>query len=349
MQKILITGGAGFIGTSATKYFINKGWHVSILDNLSRSGAKSNLKDLKKNHLIDFYNIDIRKWNKIVELFKHNSFDMVLHLAGQVAVTISITDPREDFEINALGTLNILEALRKYNPKAFFLNASTNKVYGAMNDLKLIPNNKRYEYVDHPEGIDETFPLDFHSPYGCSKGSADQYTIDYARIYGIKTTSFRQSCIYGAYQYGEVNQGWIAWFTIAILLKKSFKIYGNGKQVRDILYVDDLIRANELAYKNKEKIAGEVFNIGGGNLNTMSLLELFDRLSTYQKNLSKDNLNFDKWRSGDQKIFVSNISKAKKFLNWKPKYDINLGFDKLYNWTHKNKEMIERTLKFSSK
>lgn len=349
IKKILITGGAGFIGTNASKYFVDKGWQVSVLDNLSRGGAKNNLKKLKKNYLINFYNIDIRKWKKIAELFKRNSFDMVLHLAGQVAVTTSVINPREDFEINALGTLNILEALRKYNPKAFFLNASTNKVYGSMNNIKVLIKKKRYEYSDFPEGIDETFPLDFHSPYGCSKGSAEQYTMDYCRIYGIKTTSFRQSCIYGAHQYGIEHQGWIAWFIIATLLKKPFKIYGDGKQIRDVLYVDDLIRAYELAFKNKNKITGEVFNIGGGNRNTMSLLELLDKLSIYQTKFSKDNLDFDKWRPGDQKVFVSNISKAKKKLNWTPKYDIKLGLDAMYNWILKNKNLIDKTLKFPLK
>ena len=340
-KKILITGGAGFIGTNATINFINKGWKVSIIDNLSKFGTDNNLRYLKKNYLFKFYKIDIRNTKKIDQLFKKNSYDMVLHLAGQVAVTKSLKKPKEDFEINALGTINILEALRKYNKKAFFLNASTNKVYGNMGNVKLSVKKKKYQYKNYPKGIDESFPIDFHSPYGCSKGSAEQYVIDYARAYGLKTTSFRQSCIYGAHQHGIEDHGWIAWFIIAILLKKPFIIYGNGKQVRDILYIDDLIKAYFLAYKNRKKISGEVFNIGGGPRNAISILELFDRLSEYKKDFNIKKLNFSKWRVGDQKIFISDNTKAKKILNWKPEYNITQGINNIFNWINKNVNSIK--------
>lgn len=340
-KKILITGGVGFIGTNAAINFIKKGWNVSIVDNLSKIGTDNNLRHLKQNYLFKFHKIDIRNTNKIDQLFKRNSYDMVLHLAGQVAVTKSIKVPKDDFEINALGTINILEALRKHNNKAFFLNASTNKVYGKMDNAKLSVKKKKYQYKDFSKGIDESFPVDFHSPYGCSKGSAEQYVVDYARVYGLKTTSFRQSCIYGVHQYGIEDHGWISWFIIALILKKPFKIFGNGKQVRDILYIDDLIKAYFLAYKNRQKISGEVFNIGGGPSNAISILELFDRLSLYKKDFDKKKLNFSKWRVGDQKIFISNNNKAKKILNWEPEHSISQGIDKIFNWINKNVNLIK--------
>src|SRR6185295_12243461 len=200
--------------------------------------------------------------------------DVLLHLAGQVAVTTSVTNPREDFEVNALGTFNVLEAVRRHSPETFFIDASTNKVYGRMEHLGVIERNGRYEYRDLPDGADESQPLDFHSPYGCSKGAAEQYTLDYSRIYGLHTVAFRQSCIYGTRQFGIEDQGWVAWFTIAAVLGKPITIYGDGKQIRDVLHVDDLAGAYGKAYEHRDAVAGQAFNIGGGPHNTMSLLEL---------------------------------------------------------------------------
>lgn len=344
-NSILITGGAGFIGTNASKYFSLKGWDVFVLDNLSRIGVQHNLAWMKKKFKFKFFNIDICNTDDLEKIFKKNSFDMVLHLAAQVAVTKSIEDPKKDFEINALGTLNILECIRKFCPKSFFLNASTNKVYGKMDSIEIVERNGRYEYKKKSNGINEEYFLDFHSPYGCSKGSADQYTIDYSRIYGLWTTTFRQSCIYGPYQYGIEDQGWIAWLTIAVILNKPFKIYGDGKQIRDILYIDDLIEAYELAFQNKNIIKGEVFNIGGGKTNTLSVLELLDRISLYQKKIPRSKLVFDKWRSGDQKVFVCDITKAKKLLNWIPKSNFSNGYDNLYNWIFENIDLINNNIR----
>jgi len=244
----------------------------------------------------------------------------------------------EDFEINALGTFNLLESTRRYSPKATFIYSSTNKVYGEMEDLNIIKNNGRYMYKDLPQGVDETRNLDFHSPYGCSKGAADQYCRDYYRIYGLKTIVLRQSCIYGYRQFGIEDQGWVAWFCIATALGKPITIFGDGKQIRDVLFIDDLIKAFELAYKHRNKACGQVFNIGGGPENTLSLHELIDSLER-QKG-KKIPVNYDDWRPGDQKVFVGNIAKAKKQLGWEPTVNPTEGVKKLYKWVIDNKELF---------
>ncbi|KXB09550.1 CDP-paratose 2-epimerase [candidate division MSBL1 archaeon SCGC-AAA385M11] len=344
MQKqIIITGGAGFIGTNAVLHFSQRGWKVIVLDNLSRNGAYNNLEYLKKSADFEFFQVDIRKQQEIEDIFKKNSVYAILHLAGQVAVTTSVINPRDDFNINAYGSFNVLEAVRKFAPEALFLNASTNKVYGKMLEVEVIERNGRYEYKDYFSGIDETFPLDFHSPYGCSKGTADQYTIDYHRIYGMPTTTFRQSCIYGPNQYGIEDQGWLAWFTIATLLKKPISIYGDGKQIRDVLYVNDLLTAYELAINNPDAVAGQSFNIGGGPNNTLSVLELLNMLT--EKQAKQTSISYDDWRPGDQKVFVCNTSKAKNMLKWEPQFSVDAGFDHLYNWILDNLDMIRSALK----
>ena len=219
MKKILITGGAGFIGTNAVHYFAKKGWNVCLLDNLSRKGSEENLRWLEsqKDYSFIFKKIDIRDSRDIDKLFKENNFDALIHLAGQVAVTTSIDNPRDDLDINILGTFNLLESIRKYSPNTTMINASTNKVYGELENYDVIEEDLSYKYKSHPNGISESALLDFHSPYGCSKGSADQYVLDYARIYDIKATTFRQSCIYGPRQHGSQDQGWISWFIISSL------------------------------------------------------------------------------------------------------------------------------------
>lgn len=338
-MKILITGGAGFIGVNSAHYFAKKGHRVVIFDNLSRDGSNENLEWIQSECEVDFFKGDLRKFMDLVDVFDHSGkFDLILHLAAQVAVTRSVTDPYEDFEINALGTFNLLEATRRYNSDATFIFSSTNKVYGEMEDLDIIQNNGRYIYKNLAQGVDETRNLDFHSPYGCSKGAADQYCRDYHRIYGLKTIVLRQSCIYGYHQFGIEDQGWIAWFCIASTLGKPITIYGDGKQIRDVLFIDDLIKAFELAYKNRKKAMGQIFNIGGGPENTLSLHELIAYLEKLKG--KKISLSYDTWRPGDQKVFIGNISKAKLDLGWEPTIKPEKGVKMLYNWVNDNKKML---------
>lgn len=339
MKSILITGGAGFIGTNSAYYFNKSGWQVDILDNLSRKDTEKNLLWLQKNCEIDFFKIDIRNNASIEKHFRERKYDVILHLAAQVAVTTSVINPREDFEINAMGTFNILEAMRKYQKDAFLLYASTNKVYGKMSDVEVELINNRYEYKSHKTGVSEEANLDFHSPYGCSKGCADQYVIDYSRIYGLKTTSFRQSCIYGNRQFGVEDQGWVAWFTIASILGKQITVYGDGRQIRDILHVEDLIAAYQSAIYNQERLAGEAYNIGGGPQNTLSLLELIHFLEKELK--IHISIKYDHWRPGDQKTFVCNLDKIKKATGWYPRKNVEVGIRELIAWIMGNRNLFE--------
>ncbi len=337
-KKLLITGGAGFIGVNSAKYFAGQGWSIIIIDNLSRRGTESNLTWLQQQAKIDFRKCDIRDAAALSRVVQEVRPQALLHLAGQVAVTTSVADPRDDFETNALGTFNVLEAVRLQSPETFVINASTNKVYGKMDRIGVEERNGRYEYRDLPGGVEETQQLDFHSPYGCSKGVADQYTIDYSRIYGMYTTTFRQSCIYGTRQFGIEDQGWVAWFAIAAVLNKQITIYGNGKQIRDVLFVDDLARAYEKAISNRDSATGEAFNIGGGPVNTLSLLEL---LVFLEDELKQDiPLIWDQWRPGDQPVFVCNLDKAKLKLGWQPQTSVQQGVKTLISWVRENKEMF---------
>jgi len=339
-MRILITGGAGFIGVNCASYFAKKAHHVVIFDNLSRVGSEKNLRWIKNECPVEFIKGDLRKFEELVDVMTQKGpFDLILHLAAQVTVTTSVTDPREDFEINALGTFNLLESVRQHSPEAALIYASTNKVYGEMVDLNIIERDGRYVYQDLPEGVDERRNLDFHSPYGCSKGAADQYCRDYCRIYGLKTIVLRQSCIYGYRQFGVEDQGWVAWFCIAAVLGKQITIYGDGKQVRDVLFIDDLVRAFELAYENLDHTAGKVFNIGGGPKNTLSLHEL---ISYLEKLKGKEiPLAYDDWRPGDQKVFVGNVSLAEIEFGWKPIVNPSHGVKKLYNWVIENRHLFE--------
>ncbi|MES9955635.1 MAG: SDR family NAD(P)-dependent oxidoreductase [Sedimenticola sp.] len=334
MNKILITGGAGFIGVNTAKYFAERGWEVTVLDNLSRRGTESNLDWLKNQVQINFEKVDIRDQKELERVVAKTRPDTLLHLAAQVAVTTSVTDPREDFEINALGTFNVLEAIREKSPESFFINASTNKVYGKMEEVGTVERNNRYEYRDLPGGVSETQQLDFHSPYGCSKGVADQYAIDYSRIYSLQTTTFRQSCIYGTRQFGIEDQGWVAWFTIAAVLGKQITIFGDGKQIRDVLHVEDLARAYESAIVNRDAVNGQAFNMGGGVNNTMSLLELLSYLE--QEIGIKIPLKWDVWRPGDQPVFVCDLAKAEGLMNWKPEISVEKGVRDLISWVRQN-------------
>lgn len=329
-KNIFITGGVGFIGINVAKFYLKKGFKVKIYDSLFRPGVEKNLEILKKeNHqnLIISQN-DIRDFETLKKEIVGS--DAVFHFAGQTAVTTSVTDPRTDFEVNALGTFNVCEAVRLSCPTATLGYSSTNKVYGAIPSSTSREDEKRYTPTNFENGFPESLPLDFYSPYGCSKGTGDQYIRDYHRIYGLNSFVFRQSCIYGTYQLGVEDQGWLAHFILTAINKKPLTIYGDGKQVRDVLFIDDLVEAYDKAINNIGKIKGEIFNIGGGPKNTISLLELIDEIE--KLNGEKINLKFKDWRPGDQKIYISNIAKAKQILDWSPKIDTKTGIKKLFDW-----------------
>lgn len=342
-MNIFITGGAGFIGVHTASYYLSRGDRITIFDNFSRKGTRENVNWLKQKYgdkKLTVIEGDIRDFVKIKQSIVGN--EVVIHLAGQVAVTTSVVNPREDFEINALGSFNVLEAARLSAPKATIIFASTNKVYGGMEEVKIIKKGKRYAYRDLPEGIPETQNLDFHSPYGCSKGAADQYVRDYHRIYGLRTVVFRQSCIYGTHQFGIEDQGWVSWFTIAAVLGKPITVYGDGMQVRDVLFVEDLVRAYDAAVVNIDKVAGKIYNVGGGPGFTLSLLEL---LSLLEKKLGKK-IPFTSadWRPGDQPVYVSNISKISKELGWKPQVDVHEGSSMMIDWIVRESKLIKDVL-----
>jgi CDP-paratose 2-epimerase len=266
--------------------------------------------------------------------------EVVYHLAAQVAVTWSVSDPREDFETNALGTLNVLEAARSCSSPPIVLLTSTNKVYGAMEEVPVVRQATRHAYADLPEGVSEAQPLDFHSPYGCSKGAADQYVRDYARIYGLKTVVFRMSCIYGPRQFGVEDQGWVAHFIISSVLGRPITIYGDGKQVRDILYVDDLLAAFELAVDRIDVSAGQVYNVGGGPENTISVWAEFGPM--IEELLGHEvEVSYDEWRPGDQPVYVSNTGKAQRELGWQPHTSARQGIEQLFQWVTENKTLFD--------
>lgn len=329
----LITGGAGFVGTNLAKRLLQEGKRVLILDNLSRSGVERNLQWLHDNYgeRLEIYVADIRDLSTVKRLMK--GADQVFHFAAQVAVTTSLAFPINDFEINARGIINVLEAIRAQDNPPPLVFTSTNKVYGGLEDLLFIADSSRYNPSDKTilkYGIGEARALDFHSPYGCSKGAADQYVIDYARTYGLPAVVFRMSCIYGPHQYGNEDQGWVAHFAIRAIENKPISIYGDGKQVRDVLFVEDLVDAFLLAQQHMPKISGQAFNIGGGPENTTSLLELLEIIGDFQG--QKIPLQFGDWRPGDQHYYVSDIRKFKKATGWYPKNSVQEGVSKLYRW-----------------
>lgn len=340
-MKVLVTGGAGFVGSHVAEHYA-KGNEVSVFDNLSRADiiGKStgdslfNWKYLSNKYSnVKLVKGDIRNFEEVKAASK--DVDAIIHTAAQVAVTTSLSDPRTDFEINALGTFNILEVARLNDAALAF--CSTNKVYGEnVNKIPVKEEEKRYSFAQekYRKGIPELFTVDLcgHSPYGCSKLAADLYVQDYAHTYGLKTGVFRMSCIYGVRQFGVEDQGWIAWFVIATLTNKQITIYGDGKQVRDVLYVTDLTEAFS-AFMNS-KIKHEVFNMGGGLENTLSLLNLIDLLKELAGRSPQ--ISIADWRPADQKVYVSDISKAERLLNWKPRVKPREGVGKLVNWANKN-------------
>ena len=343
MPSVLITGGAGFIGVNTAVHFLAAGWKVMLLDNLSRKGTEKNLAWLNENHNdVSFYKTDIRNAEAMYEVVKTTRPDMLIHLAAQVAVTTSYTNPREDFEINALGTFNIMESVRLFSPETFVLYASTNKVYGGMEGIPVFLGEKGYQFSEMHSGVNEQQPLDFHSPYGCSKGVADQYTLDYARIYGLKTCSFRQSCIYGIRQLGIEDQGWVAWFSIASLLGKEITLYGDGWQSRDVLNVQDLAKAYYAAWIKRDQVYGQAFNIGGGPKNTLCLRDL---LALLERQLSITiTPSYGESRPGDQPVFICDISKAKRILDWEPTINVENGVKDLIQWVGENKSIFTDTV-----
>jgi CDP-paratose 2-epimerase len=342
-RKILITGGAGFIGTNLAHRLASRGEKVRILDNLSRAGVEKNLEWLLQEHPenIEFNEADIRDAGALKEAV--SEVELVFHFAAQVAVTTSLSLPIEDFEINARGTVNLLEAIRGQNRPPALIYTSTNKVYGSLRDLALSETAKRYiKRGRSNRAISEKRGLDFHSPYGCSKGAAEQYVRDYSRSYGLQTIVFRMSCIYGPHQFGNEDQGWVAHFLIRALQDDLIVLYGNGKQVRDLLFVDDLVEAFLLCAENMNTLSGSVFNLGGGEQNTVSLLELLDVIEDL--NGRRPRFTFDKVREGDQPYFVSDTRSFFQRTGWKPRVSALQGIKRLHQWLIKNYIELERPL-----
>lgn len=330
--EALITGGAGFIGSNLADRLLSAGQRVRIYDNLSRPGAEKNLNWLRSRHgkLLQVEVADVRDSRALRTAVR--AAEQVFHFAAQVAVTTSLVDPRLDSEVNIGGTLNLLEAIRELDDRPSLVFTSTNKVYGPLLDLALEPADKRYQPLDAALrcGISEERPLDFHSPYGCSKGAADQYVLDYARTFGIPAVVFRMSCIYGPRQMGTEDQGWVAHFLIATLEGRPICLCGDGRQVRDLLFVEDVIDAYLLAQANIHTLSGQAFNIGGGLGNTTSLLELMDMIGSLHG--EKPRTHGADWRPGDQRYYVSDTRKFKAATGWAPKVNVREGVERLYAW-----------------
>lgn len=340
-RKVLVTGGAGFIGANYVKRLVERGDQVRVLDNLSRPGSVRNVEWLGSTLGGDGFELvraDIRDAEAVTRAA--HEIDVVVHLAAQVAVTTSVEDPRHDFEVNALGTFNVLEAARRSGREPIVIYASTNKVYGELEGTKVSEEATRYTLADPPGGVAETQHLDLHSPYGCSKGSGDQYVRDYHRIYGLPTVVFRQSCIYGPRQFGVEDQGWVAWFVISAVLGRPITIYGDGKQVRDLLWVDDLLDAYDLAVERIDRVAGGVFNLGGGPNFTLSVWSEFGPLLEACTG-SKLEAAFDDWRPGDQKTFVSDITRYAEAVDWRPRVAPEEGIRRLVTWVEANRQLFD--------
>lgn len=344
-MRIFITGGAGFIGCNLAALHLGRGNTVTVHDNLSRPRTEHNLEWLQNGvpkqdgASLQFVKGDIREFDALRDAMAQAQPDLVVHLAAQVAVTTSVRNPREDFEINALGTFNVLEAARAMpQPPAVFY-ASTNKVYGGLEHEKTILNGTRYQLPDLPHGVSEDQPLDFHSPYGCSKGTGDQYVRDYARIYGLRTVVFRQSCIYGERQFGVEDQGWAAHFIIAAAFNRPISIYGDGKQVRDMLNVQDLVAAYDAAWQQLDRASGEAFNVGGGANNTLSIWAEFGPFLEELAN-RKIEATYAATRPGDQPVFVSDNAKAKRLLGWEPQIEVHDGLSQLWNWVTSHPQLF---------
>jgi len=335
-MNALITGGAGFVGSNLAAFLLDKGHKVTVFDSLARHGASENLAWLRSLGMENFIHGDVRNAFDVEQTVKNVLPDVIFHLAGQVAMTTSMQSPRRDFEINVLGSINVLEAVRQYTPKTAIIYASSNKVYGNLEHLDLVEVATRYQPRTIQKGVDEATAIEFHTPYGCSKGAADQYMLDYARGFGLNTVVFRHSTIYGGRQFATYDQGWVGWFCRQALETKSdpnrpaFTVSGDGKQVRDLLHVSDCVNAYVSAYEHIATARGEAFNIGGGIENSMSLLEL---LLFLEKRLGlKLNYTHLPWRQSDQKFFVADNSKAERLIQWSPKKSKESGIEDTINW-----------------
>lgn len=339
-MKLLITGGCGFLGSNLAAHALAQGYELTVFDNLYREGSRYNLQWLKAQGNFKFVHGDIRNNNDVTRTVQDVRPDAIFHLAGQVAMTTSIANPRMDFEVNVMGSHNLLEAVRLYAPEAAVIYSSTNKVYGDLEQYTYRETDTRYECIDKPQGFDEATPLDFHSPYGCSKGAADQYMLDYARIFGLKTIVFRHSSMYGGRQFATYDQGWVGWFcqqaaaTKKGTLKEPFTISGNGKQVRDVLHADDMVSLYFGALDNMQGARGNAFNVGGGIANSLSLLELLGLLEEF----SDIKLEYCKLapRESDQRVFVADLAKAKKLIGWQPEVTARDGVKRMFEWVAGN-------------
>lgn len=335
-MKILITGGCGFLGSNLALETFKRNDELFIFDNLYGEHCKDNFEWLKSKGDFKFYNSDVRKSEEVNRIVKDIKPEIIFHLAGQVAMTTSIANPKIDFEINAIGSFNVLDAVKTLSPESIVIYSSTNKVYGDLKWLEYKESVTRYVCDDFPDGFPETIPLEFHSPYGCSKGCADQYMLDFSRMFGIKTVVFRHSSMFGGRQFSTYDQGWIGWFCQKAvesqrgLAKEPFTISGNGKQVRDVLYAGDTVDLYFKAIENIDKVKGNAFNIGGGMGNSLSLLELFEIL---ERKLDVK-LKYKKLppRTSDQKIFVADTRKVHNLLNWQPKVDKIKGIQNMIEW-----------------
>tara|TARA_R110002072_G_scaffold1989_2_gene16396 strand:- start:110170 stop:111189 length:1020 start_codon:yes stop_codon:yes gene_type:complete len=335
-MKYLITGGCGFLGSNLAEEVLKRGEELVIFDNLYREGTEKNLEWLRSLGDFKFYRNDIRNRDDVHYCIKNEKPDVIFHVAGQVAMTTSLERPRFDNEINVGGSLNVLEAVKEHCPNTAIIYSSTNKVYGDLEDLEYVETDTRYTIPQFSKGLPETINLDFRTPYGCSKGAADQYMKDWAKCYGLKTVVFRHSSIFGGRQFSTFDQGWIGWFVSRAVetqrgnLKEPFTIQGNGKQVRDVLFSEDIVKCYWAALENIEKTKGQSFNIGGGIDNSLSILELFEKL---EKELNIK-LNYKKLepRQSDQKVFVADISKAKEYFNWEPQVKTQEGLQKMIDW-----------------
>lgn len=342
-KHVLITGGAGFIGINTADYFLARSYGVTIFDNLSRKGSAENLKWLKKKWGKQFLFVrgDVVTDKKKLALLAEKA-DAVLHLAAQVAVTTSVENPYDDFHTNAHGTLNVLEAVRQSKRRPLVIYSSTNKVYGTMENAEVTLTDTGYRHTNFPIGVAAHHPVDFHSPYGCSKGAADKYVHDYSRIYGLKTVVFRQSCIYGPHQFGIEDQGWVAWFVISGLLGRPITVYGDGNQVRDLLHVEDLASLYEATVSGIDKVAGRVYNIGGGSTQAFSILSTLRVIERILK--CPMPFSFADWRPGDQKVYISDINAISRDLGWEPKISFDKGLVSLVQWAEGEEKLLRKLL-----
>lgn len=337
-MKWLVTGGCGFIGVNLAEALLRDGEGVTLFDNLHRQGSEENLRWMRSRHQESFRFIrgDVRDAEAVRKAVADDRPDAIAHLAGQVAMTTSLADPRFDFDVNAGGTLNVLEAVRLASSETAVVFSSTNKVYGALDHLRTEELPTRYVLPDFPFGLDESAPLDGHSPYGCSKLAADQYVRDYSRVYGLRTVVLRHSSMYGGRQFATFDQGWIGWFCRQALEAarpgaQPFTINGNGKQVRDVLFVDDAVSAYRQAITQIQVTSGKVYNIGGGMVNSLSLLELFALLEA-MVGCTMKHTQLD-WRQGDQKVFVADVRTAIRDLQWQPATNSDEGIRRTLDWT----------------